>query len=314
MEMNKADFRWRAAMVFFVAALCALVAMALPARGQLGERFRERWRERIGDRQAVNGSGNPENFIEVGERQRTYIVHLPAGYDGKAALPLVVVFHGGGGNAANAARMSGMSAKADKEKFIAVYPNGTGPWPDRFLTWNTWSCCGSVLDNNVDDVEFVRALIGKLEREYLVDPKRIYATGLSNGGMMTYRAGCELSDLFAAIAPVAGALDTTGCRPAFSVSVIIFHGTADKHILYEGGEPVKAFDRNHHRVDKPVSYAVNFWVQRDGCSKSLSTRNKVTLLAMFMPAARMEPMSNSISSKAAVIPGREASAESASEM
>ena len=248
--------------------LMILIAGALPAQNSFREQIRQRLLERAGEKQEVNDSGDPERFLEASGRQRSYILHLPKGYDGKGAVPLVIVFHGGGGNAAGAARMSGMSAKADQEKFIVAYPNGTGPLPDRLLTWNSWLCCGSALDNQVDDVAFVRALVAQLEREYRVDSKRIYATGLSNGAMMTYRVGCELSDIFAAIAPVAAALDTDNCNPAQSVSAIIFHGTADKHILYQGGAPIESFDRRHNRVDKPVSYAVDFWVKRDHCSPS----------------------------------------------
>jgi polyhydroxybutyrate depolymerase len=242
----------------------------LPIAAQTDEPMRERIRERIQQaaaKAAVNDSGDPECSLEFGGLKRTYLLHLPKGYDGKTPLPLVVVFHGGGGNAPNAVRMTGMDPKADAEKFIVVYPNGTGPRNDALLTWDGWTCCGPALDNHVDDVGFVRALVTKLEAEYHIDRKRIYATGLSNGGMMTYRVGCELSDIFAAIAPVAGALDTDEFHPANPVSVIIFHGTADQHILYNGGIPRETFDR-HQRIDKPVSYAVDCWVKHDGCAST----------------------------------------------
>jgi polyhydroxybutyrate depolymerase len=244
------------------ALLCAATAaLAAERRGPI----RERIRERIVEKQRVNDTGNPEASLVVGGRKRTYLMHLPKGDDGKTPLPLVVVFHGGGGNAQNAVRMTGMDEKADEERFIAVYPNGTGPTEGAFLTWNAWNCCGPALDDRVDDVAFVRALVEKLQREHNVDQKRIYATGLSNGGMMTHRVGCELSDVFAAIAPVAGALNTDECRPDHPVSVVIFHGTADNHVRYEGGEPLETVDRRHPRVDRPVSYAVASWVKHDRC-------------------------------------------------
>jgi polyhydroxybutyrate depolymerase len=214
-----------------------------------------------------------ERMITDGATTRTYAVHLPNGRAPNQPTPLVVVFHGGGGNAAGAARMSGMDAKADKEGFIAVYPNGTGPLKDRLLTWNTWRCCGSALDNKVDDVRFVRAMVEAIAREYTVDRRRIYATGLSNGGMMTYRVGCELSDVFAAIAPVAGALNSDDCRPPSPVSVIAFHGTADKHVLFNGGIPLTAFDK-HKRVDNSVQSAIEAWRKNDHCEgKPLRERN-----------------------------------------
>jgi polyhydroxybutyrate depolymerase len=213
--------------------------------------------------------------LVVGGLTRTYAVHLPNGERPSSPVPLVVVFHGGGGNAANAARMTGMDAKADREGFIAVFPDGTGrrPGAGMLLTWNTWRCCGPALDNNVDDVAFVRAMVAQVADQYPVNRARIYATGLSNGGMMTYRVGCELSDLFAAIAPVAGALDTDQCRPGSPVSAIIFHGTADQHVRFEGGEPATSVDR-HKRIDNPVSYAVDFWRRRDGCDAEAKRSRK----------------------------------------
>ena len=223
-----------------------------------------------------------ERSIVVGAENRSYAIHLPNGRAPTQPVPLVLVFHGGGGNAANAARMSGMDAKADKEGFIAVYPNGTGARANaRLLTWNTWRCCGAALDNKVDDVGFVRALIDAVARDYPVDRKRIYATGLSNGGMLAYRVGCELGDLFAAIAPVAGALNSDDCRVGPRVSVIVFHGMDDKHVRFEGGVPVTAFDR-HKRADNSVRFAMEVWTQRDKCeSEPVHVRKASVIHASF---------------------------------
>jgi polyhydroxybutyrate depolymerase len=189
--------------------------------------------------------------------------------------------------AQSAARMSGMNAKADQEKFLVAYPNGSGPFHrEALLTWNTWQCCGYALDHNIDDVAFVRAMVEEIAREHSVDRKRIYATGLSNGGMMTYRVGCELADIFAAIAPVAGALNTEGCRPSAPVSVIAFHGKADQHIRYEGGTPGTTVDVRHPREDKSVASAIDFWKQHDRCEGTPATDKKgsVTHVAYSCPA------------------------------
>ena len=211
--------------------------------------------------------------LQVGGLERSYEVHLPSGRAPSQPAALVIVFHGGGGNARNAARMTGMDAKADREGFIAVYPNGTGPRGDRLLTWNTWRCCGAALDNKVDDVGFVRALVDDVAQRYPVDRKRIYATGLSNGGMMTYRVGCELSGVVAAIAPVAGALDSYDCRTPNPVSVIAFHGTADKHVLFEGGKPQVSMDR-HVRADNSVQFAIEQWRKNDRCEGEPAREHK----------------------------------------
>ena len=133
------------------------------------------------------------------------------------------------------------------------------------MTWNAGYCCGYSIDNNIDDVGFIRSLIAKLEGSLAIDESRLYATGISNGGMMSYRLALELSDILAAIAPVAGAMNPPQNPPESPLSVIIFHGTADEHVLYKGGAPLQSID-NHDRVDKPVSYAVDYWVNFDGCA------------------------------------------------
>ncbi|MEW5720229.1 MAG: PHB depolymerase family esterase [Chloroflexota bacterium] len=208
-------------------------------------------------------SGDYEQSLVFAGRERAYRVHLPPGI-GDAPLSLVIVLHGGGGNATSAARMTGMSTLSDKENFIVVYPDGTGRLDDKLLTWNSGNCCGYALDNQIDDVGFIHALIEKLQRDYPIDARRVYATGISNGGMMSYRLACELSDKLAAIAPVAGALNVE-CKPVAPISVIAFHGTADQHVLYDGGAP-KAKADPHPREDTSVAYAMNFWTQHNQCA------------------------------------------------
>lgn len=147
-------------------------------------------------------SGQRQTLIHNGIK-RSYVIRAPrepAQRGGR--MPLVLVLHGGGGNADNAESMTGFTEKAASEGFIVVYPEGTGRFKGKLLTWNAGHCCGYAMDNQVHDVEFINALLDKLIVDYPVDPKRIYATGLSNGGMMTHRLGIELSNRFAAIAPV----------------------------------------------------------------------------------------------------------------
>jgi polyhydroxybutyrate depolymerase len=237
-------------LIFLVFAILFVAAVARSTPRRLLSRY-------------ADSANHHEGSIEVGGRTRTYFVHTPPGYDGKTHLPMVIVIHGGGGNAENAEKMSRMSAKADQENFLVAYPNGTGRFDERFLTWNTGNCCGYARRENVDDVAFFRALIDQLEKNYPVDPQRLYVTGMSNGGMMTYLAGCNLADKIAAIAPVAGA-QNFDCHPSQPLSVIGFHGTADENVPFNGGTGTKSI--GGPRVDKPVSYAINFWVAEDGCS------------------------------------------------
>ncbi len=210
--------------------------------------------------------GDHHGMLEHAGRRRTYVLHLPPAHDGRTPLPLVVVLHGGGGNAGNAIALTGFSDLADRDAFAVVYPNGTGRLEDRLLTWNSGNCCGYALEHQVDDVGFLRALLQTLEAGAGVDPRRVYVTGISNGGMLAYRAACELSGRIAAIAPVAAAMNVEQCAPAHPLSVVAFHGTADENVRYEGGRPRRIVDLRHPRVDQPVSHAISFWVGHNGCA------------------------------------------------
>ncbi len=200
-------------------------------------------------------------------RERTYIVHLPPSYDSSRRYPLVVVLHGGTSNAEQTVKLTGMDATADREGFIAVYPNGTGRVP----TWNVGFGYGYALRNQVDDVGFIRALVEKLSGELAVDPDRVYATGISNGAMLAYRLASEAADVFAAVAPVAG---VAGGRedygaplvvfqaPSRPVSVMAFNGKADEMVPYEGGK-----GRGLSKVVYlSVPETIALWVGYDGCA------------------------------------------------
>src|SRR5579859_6759791 len=180
---------------------------------------------------SASATGDAQLTLHYGDRERTYLLHLPEPLPNKP-LPLVVVLHGGGGSAESAAKMTGFDAEADKDGFIAVYPNGTDKirpllnamGKPGFLTWNAGGCCGYARDQDVDDVGFIRSVVAQVVKDNAADPERVYATGISNGGMMAYRLACEASDLFAAIAPVSGVQDVTSCKPAQPVSVFHIHG------------------------------------------------------------------------------------------
>ena len=212
---------------------------------------------------------DPFLHLQAGGLDRTYIVHVPTTLP-KGPVPLVVVLHGGAGSAKGAVKQTHFDAEADKGGFIVVYPNGTGRSgflmrrADRqgFYTWDAGNCCGYAKDNHVDDVGFIRALVAQLEKDYSIDPKRIYATGLSNGAMMSYTLACEASDLFAAVGTVSGGIEDPGCKPSNPVSVIHIHGSADENIPLDGGVGKKALEKENH---KPIRDSIDFWTQRDGC-------------------------------------------------
>jgi len=202
--------------------------------------------------------------------ERTYVLHIPTGYDAARPTPLVLAFHGVGLNAEEMIRISGLSKQSDTSGFIVVYPNGTG----ESKSWNGGHCCGEAAKNNVDDVGFTRALIDHLAASINIDLRRVYATGFSNGAIMVYRLACELSDRIAAFGPVSATQildDQSVCRPARSVPIIHFHGTADRLNPYEGATTSAGFKF------VSVKDAIGFWAQKNACPAPLPRKESGTI-------------------------------------
>jgi polyhydroxybutyrate depolymerase len=181
---------------------------------------------------------------------RTANVHVPASYDPTHATPVVLNFHGYSSDATQEALLSDMTAKADKEGFVVAYPQGLND------SWNAGACCGTSAMTGVDDVGFVGALVDELESRLCVDARRIFATGMSNGGFLSHRLGCEMSTRIAAIAPVAGVLGIPSCAPARPMPVMHFHGTADPLVPYDG-DPALSFPS--------VQDTFTGWAARNAC-------------------------------------------------
>jgi len=172
--------------------------------------------------------GSTEHAIPVDGRDRTYRVYRPASLPDGEPAPLVVMLHGGFGSADQAERAYGWDAKADREGFVVAYPDGLG------RAWAVGGgCCGRSGSTGVDDVAFVEAVVADVAGGVPIDPTRVYATGISNGGMLAYRIACE-STVFAAIGPDSATL-LGSCDDPAPISVIHLHGTADTRIRYDGG-------------------------------------------------------------------------------
>lgn len=212
-----------------------------PIRDRILERIRQRNQQK---KEEAQDPGSQVFTLTHEGKARTYRVYVPSSYNLQAAVPVVVVLHGGGEEAKSMEQRTGMDLSADRYGFIAVYPQGTGPqaFGKIFGTWNAGRCCGAAMKNKVDDVGFISRMLDQLSEKFKIDPNRIYATGHSNGSQMSYRLACELSERIAAIAPVGGQGVFESCSPARAVSVIHFHGTEDRCALYHGGDCGRCFE------------------------------------------------------------------------
>jgi len=206
--------------------------------------------------------GNHKKTIEVDGRYRKYLIHVPPQAKPGDKLPMVLAFHGAGGSGKFMQTLSELNKSADKNGFIVVYPSGTGVFK-KLLTWNSGNCCAYAKRRKVDDIKFVRAMLEEMKKFLEYDDKRVYATGISNGGMMTYRVGCELSDKIAAIAPVAGTIGIDSCNPSRPLPVAHFHGTADNTVMWDGGVGPNSITKVSF---KSVDYTMDTMRKVNGCN------------------------------------------------
>ena len=188
---------------------------------------------------------------------RTFRIYVPASYNAGQAVPLVLNLHGYTSNATEQETYGNFKPIADTANFIVVHPNGTIQPGTTSQYWNI-----GILGSTVDDVAFLEALIDTISAHYTINPKRIYSTGMSNGGYMSYYLACQ-SNRFAAVGSVTGSMTTTmysSCNPARPIPTIEIHGTADPVVPYAGNS-----------TTKPIEDVVAFWVTKNNCSTSPAT-------------------------------------------
>lgn len=213
------------------------------------------------DDRAGPPSGQSVQTITVGGEQRSYRLYVPASLPA-GPVPLVVMVHGGFGTAEQAEGSYGWDAAADRHGFVVVYPDGVN------RAWSVGGgCCGEPGRKGIDDVAVVEAMVADASQRVSVDDRRVYATGMSNGAMMSYRLACD-SDLFAAVAPVAGTL-MGQCPAPRQVSVLHIHGLADENVPFDGS-PGNGFAK----IDgPPVPDAIEVWRVADGCATPTSSKD-----------------------------------------
>jgi polyhydroxybutyrate depolymerase len=211
-------------------------------------------------------AGDHTRTVRVGDLERRYRIYIPKSYDATKPTPVVLVYHGGGGNPESMIRLTGMNAKADEAGFLVVYPFGTGKLTNTLLTFNGGECCGYAMQNKIDDVGFTRELLDDLAKVANVDADRVFATGLSNGGIMAHYVASELSDRIAAIAPVGGPLMMEAPRNTRPVPVMHFHGTADAFAPFQGGYGKGFLGRSKVTSFRSVDHTIQSWVKANDCN------------------------------------------------
>lgn len=201
------------------------------------------------------GPGDYSREITCEEIDRLYMVHVPKSYDKTKPTPLVIAYHGLGLPMVMMPSYCNLNETADKHGFIVVYPGGIN------TSWNAGGRKGPLAQVRADDVRFTSELLDQLEKMFNVDPRRVYATGMSNGAMMCYKLANDLPNRIAAIAPVSGTMTSPTITSKRPVPVIHFHGTDD---------PVVPFGEGRDMIGGLISFlpapdTVAAWAKFDGC-------------------------------------------------
>lgn len=278
----------------------------------------------------ATAAGDPVGSILTDGLTRMFLLHLPAG-GVTPRMPLVLAFHGAGGNGAGMRNLTGFDARADRLGVIVAYPDGMR---------RRWNDGRRTIPAPVDDVAFVAQLIDTLAGRYGVDPARVYATGISNGGLLAERLACDLAPRIAAIAPVAANMPADivpACTPARPVSVLQINGTADPLVPYRGGAIARPLGLGPGGTVLSTPDSVAFWVRRDACpgrpeptavpSRAVPDGTRVTRLVysgcaagtevalytvdggghtwpngrQFLPAARVGPVSRQLDASSTIL-------------
>jgi polyhydroxybutyrate depolymerase len=221
-----------------------------------------------------------EHSFQWGGRARSYLLAAPPGAPAAVPLPLVIALHGAGQDAGSFAWETNFADAAAAQHMLVVFPSGSGA-DDGRLSWNAHFCCGVGAAEQVDDIGFIGAVIDDIAKLRAIDRTRVYATGMSNGGMLTYQLAAARPQWFAAIAPVSAAIGGTSrdgerfviAPPDRPVPVMIIHGRRDPYVLYDGGSSTLL--RYPKRSNMAVADALALWSAADRCPAAPTTSEPV---------------------------------------
>ena len=225
----------------------------------------------------ILGPGDYEFFLNHNGLERRYLVHVPFSYEKEVPTPLVFSIHGGGGTANGFKKSIDLDSNAEKNNYILVYPDGTNKKnPDKKLSWNSGMGTMSLtMEKKADDVKFFSEIIDDIATKFNIDEDRVYATGISKGGQMAFRLGCDLTDRIAAVVAVAVPMSTdVTCEPSGSIPIMIIHGKKDPIAPFEGGECKMRSDdllgtmpySEMPTTCKSINNVTNFWIDNNDCS------------------------------------------------
>ena len=224
------------------------------------------------DSSDTNLPGTYEETISWNGLDRTYLVHVPACIQDNRPLPVVLMFHGGGGTAKGVSRDTGWIEKADQDCFIVIFPDGVPPDPQKPSSFTTnpqaWNDGSGRFNQDIDDVGFIAMILESVIQEFRVDPGRIYAAGFSNGASLAFLVGIELNETIAAIALVAGALWVQDFALESPVSLLYITGTEDPLNPIDGGVPGLAIgdgEPGGGKAKPPVDEGIQRWTEALAC-------------------------------------------------
>ena len=240
-----------------------LLLFASPLLGQVVKGWMARIMERRRDQTLKR------RYVEFGGHKRSYLLHEPFSKPPKDGYPIVFVIHGGGGLASGMSVSTAMHSHSIGKKYLVVYPDslefdGKKNWADG----RTATVPGREAFAKVDDVGFICFILDGLIKEYAVNQKRVFATGVSNGAFMSHRLAAEKADRFAAIAPVIGGMAESVAKkfkPTMPLSVLQINGTEDPLVPYEGG--YVHFRKQQLGKTLPVTKIIDLWVKHNGCQE-----------------------------------------------
>jgi polyhydroxybutyrate depolymerase len=252
---------------------------AVAEDGWFKKRLKDRWIKKqseisapIASRDHTTPISRPGTYTYVmtfQNQDRYYKIHLPKSFDPKKSIPLVFAFHGGTGNmeVQSHDKFYKLISKAEREGFAIVFPNGYSRFKSgKIATWNAGLCCGEAKEKAIDDVGFVREIFSKIKLQLKIDLQTVFAIGMSNGAMMSYRLACEASDIFKAIGVVAGTDHTILCNPKKPVSILHIHAMNDDHVKYTGGRGKKVISASMVPEFASVESTLSKWKNLLKCS------------------------------------------------